>query len=991
MVRARRGRAALAGAAMACAALVLSGCAGGSALTTGLGDTTQPAESPTVLTSDLYAASVGADAQQQRVAELDALVRELRSATTSGWQVRQDDTYGYARDLSGGRFAGPGEPVDVAQGFLEAYGDVFGPDAAASVEFVAQPYAADGVAPLRLPQVYRGIPVDGGSLVVPVTRSGDGGEISLVRGTLLPVGDVDTTPTVTAAQAAATVTRAVGAVPAGPPELVVYAGPSEARLAWRAAVTVAGQADRQETGTGRNLGLDTGPAMVFVDAQTGAVLGSRPLGTDPALTATGSSGRTAAVRAATTPDLGKYDFTLPPRGRAVKVRGTLPDGRTVQVNAERLADGSLAMVDATGPKANRATKKGLIVLFDGSRLDGRTNAVGPVLRFPRGRQPSTDAVMAMWSARQVLDYYRTEFGRLSFDGRNSPLLVVLNFTQGDVCMDNAFFATVPGESRMMIGVPCPQPNGKPMVRTYADLYIVGHEVTHGVTHTNALDFAGANRVQQGAIDEGTSDYFGVLVQNRTLKQISTTGAHFACYELESEPFCAEMTNGQRGLRDINSGATFDDFAFTLVDPFGLATLIGDDGHVNSMVWTNALWKARVRLAGLDGGDLINSPRARAFDKAVNRATTLYLDSTSDLVDAAEAVQRAMTEVKGLGGTEQRLVLEQFQLSKLCRGCTVPAELGPYVAASSLVKTRPQVTGRGVVYTQFEGRLLSRTVLGVAGQPSSTALGPGDRMALRTGAHGDWVAETVVQIDARGNELDSAVLRNISTKESVTLSSSVDPTVGPAVSETAAVWSDWGPRGSSVRFRPLSLGTARTLDVGPPIAHLATDGTRVAIYLEDGTLALWDTATDRVRVLGQHGFARAGGIFVPSGGLAMSGDRIAVIDEPLGVGRVMVYDLAADKVTTLTEDASPFGIALDGDLVVWSEVTGLMPGLINQISKAGFVDTELRGYSFATGTYYEMADPRGQQGFPDLLDGTLAWQDTVGGSNDIYQMGIPDGS
>jgi hypothetical protein len=660
----------------------------------------------------------------------------------------------------------------------------------------------------------------------------------------------------------------------------------------------------------------------------------------------------------------------------------------VSVNAERLPDGSVVMVDATGPGANRRTKKGIIAVFDGSRLDGRTSDLGPVLRFRNGRVDNLDAVMAMWSARQVLDYYRTELGRASFDGRNSPLLAVINYTQGDPCQDNAFFATAPGQSRMMIGVPCPAPGGKPSVRTFADLYIVGHEVTHGVTHTNALDFAGPNRVQQGAIDEGTSDYFGVVIENRALGRVGTTGTYFACYQLSAPPFCAEQTGGQHGLRDINSGATFDDFAFTLVDPFGLATAIGDDGHLNSLVWTNALWKARQRLAALDGGDPNQSARARAFDRAVHRATTTYLGPDSDLVDAAEAVQRAVGEVPGLGAGEAAAVRDQFRASKLCRGCTLPSTLPSLVASSSRVKTRPQVVGDRVAYTQFDGSLQARTMLGAPGSTGQRAVGTGSALALRTGAAGDWVAETVVTFARNGAEQDSVVLRNVRSDTSATLSTSADPTVGPAVSAAGVAWADYSGGRGVVRYRALGGGKVSSLPLPQPIAHLATDGGLVAVQQEDGTLFVWDVRGGSRQNLPPVDWARAPGILVPGGGLAMSGRSVAVLDQPLGAGRVLVYDLDARTVTTVTERAAPFGLSMDDGLVVWSEVTGPLPGRVNQLGGGGFVDTELRAYSVTSGTGYEVVDPRGQQGFPDV-DGTLlTWQDTAGGGNDIVALTIP---
>ncbi len=980
------------------ALLLLSACASsgadGGGLEAGLGGDSGSAE---VLVSQQYAATVGVSAQSTRLEQLRFVVDALRRDSTGGWQARQDDTTGYANDLSGGRFVAPGAPDAVARTFISAYGSAFGPAPATDLPVPAAPYDDAGVAVLTVPQIHAGIPVDGGRLLLPVTRRTSGGEISMVRGQVLPTAGAATAPTVTPAAAVATAAKAAGSAPTGRPTLVIFQSSGIPRLSWSMSVPSFAGGLGPPAGAGRSIvasGSGDLPTLVFVDALTGAVIGTRPQASHQGVAvARGAAGLGAQPTAATGQDLGRYDFTLPPQGEIVRIKGTLVDGREVTVNAERQPDGSIAMVDATGEGANRTTKKGIVALFDGHAVTIDSTDLGPLLTFPAGTPVSADAVLAMWSARNVMDYYRTRMGRLSFDGANSPLVISLNRTADGVCLDNAFFSTAPHLSFMAVGVPCHDKDGKTLVRTYADPTTIGHEITHGVTHTNGGDFTHrGNTMQQTAVDEGTSDYFGVLAEDQALGQLSPDGDRYMCYQLESA-MCRVRPDGAHVFRPLDTGATYDDLAFTLTDPFGAP--FGDDGHNNGMVWTNTLWSARQRLVALDGGDALASARARAFDVAVHRGTSLYLADSTDLIGAAESVLRAAAESKDLDGQDLETIRDAFVTSKLCRACTYPAQIPPSVAVSSDVKVRPQVAGDHILYTDYTARSDAQTRVGAVRSGATSALEQGSSAwALRTAAAGDWAAETRVQVPAGGEELHTVVLRSLPTGRTQTLSRTCDPTVAPALSSTAVAWADETGRSSyAVRFMPLGGTTFSTLPVSERIAHLATDGTRVAVYLQDGTLEVWDTAAGTTRRLATLGAARddGGRIQVPSGGLAMEGSRVATMSRPLGRSKVLVFDLDAGTVTTLSDSAFPTGIAMDKGLVVWPEITGPLSGRINEFIGGEYPETSLYGYSFATKRFYEMENTRGQQGFPALSGGILAWQDTVLGGNDIFAMRVPEGT
>lgn len=969
------------------ALMLLSGCATDEPVVGEEVPTTQA-----VLASSSYAASVGAERQRARVEQVRSVVEELREATTGGWQARQDDVTGYAGELSGGRWSGPADPVAAVRSFLQDFGSAFG---LADVAQLALPdgveYDAAGVADVRVEQRHDGIGVEGSSLLVPVTRRGDTGEISLARGRVFDVQGVGTTPAVPAEQAAATVSTLAGSPVTEPPSLVVLPTVTPPRLAWRTAVSPAGDASTpagegaapQAAGPApgvhgqSGLAID-GPSRVFVDATTGALLDVQPLRAERTLPLLQAASGGEQVTGAS-----QHEYDLPPAGTPVRVPFTLPDGKPAEAVAEQQPDGSLVLVDATGEGADREGRIGLIVVTDGSGVSEGERGPGPVLRLEPGEQ-NLDALMGMWAARRVLDYYRQEHGRLSYDGRNGSLLIMTGYTGGEPCLDNAYFRIVEGYEMMLLGVSCEE-GGRPVYGSYADLWTVGHEVTHGVTNGN---LGGNGAVQLTAIDEGTSDYFGTIVQNLATGSPRTASDYYGCYGIKDTVACAELTKGQYGLRDVDTGAAYEDFVFTLNEPHGIARKLGDDGHWSSMVWTNALWKSRRALAQRDGGNEITSQKARAFDRAVHRATSTYLDVSSDLVSAGEAVLRAMGEVDGLDGQDRSTVVRQFGVSQICRGCTFPEQINRVVAASVKDKVRPQSTGHGVVYTQFDTRAVSRALLGQAGSTEAAALDDGDALVMHTAAEGDIVLSTIIRTEGE-SEVASVHLRDLRAgTASVLTPSSLGP-VAPATDGRRVAWLDRDGDEVSLRVRDAAGGEPRSVPISAVPAHLAISGERVAWQDETGAVLVHDLATGQTGTLARFGEPFIAGLYKPTGGLALDGDHLAVFPDGRG-GELVVFDLAAGTQSVVSEAAAPFGLALDDGLLVWAEDVGTLPGEVVKYAHLEFPDTELRGYSFATGTYYRLAGQRGQQGFPSLDGRLLSWQDAVVGSNDIFATSLPEG-
>ena len=953
--------------AAAAAALVLGACGTANPLT-GSG-TASTADSgggaigtsveqgtPQVEPSAAYASGVDDQTQQGRVAAMTTAVDALRAASTSGWQAVQSDDNGYAKELSGGRYVVDADAVAAAEDFMGRFGGAFGPPA--QFAFRVEPTSVDGVVTVVGDQVAGGVPVDQAQVAIAVRAVDGGSEVSSATGRVVDTTGVPTSATVPATTAVQTVATRFGVSAEPDPALLIASSSGPPALAWAVRAT---QGPTEAMAEGKVSGVLAFPALVFVDATSGEIVGARTTAKTLAQGRVMAAGNRWA------------SIDLPPEGTRIVIERTLPNGMTVSANAERLADGRIALIDATGPKANRSTRAGVIIAFDHSKATDR-NELGPLAVYASEAEVPDDAVLTMAGIRQSLDYYAKTFKRLSFDGKNSPVPVAINFTEDGKCWDNAYFSFAPGAQHMAIGVPC-EYDGKKLIRTFASPSTIGHELTHGVTNSNARFLEGRSDVTQTAIDEGTADYFGVLIAGNFSGKINSTGDTIECFQIESSPMCRQFPDGSVGMRSLNTGATIDDYANVLSDPFGFGTL-GDDGHDNSMVWTNALWQIRKAIAAQDGGDMLTSARARTFDEVVHRATTTYLTGTSDLVEAALAVQKAAADL-GMTGGERNLIADRFRMNGLCPGCaTAKAEFTP-TATSGRHEARPAVAGAKVVFIENSGWLASSAKASSPGRNDVVDVLPKSDLTLTVAARGDWVAQTLTTLDNR----TAVGLMNLQTGASETVATAIDDSVRPGVGSDLIAWTD---RQGTVYARALAGGQVASLRMNEPVAALASDGDRVAIQTDSGQLSVWSPSSGQTQALDPVGPGRSKGAYLSAGTIAMWGPRLAVFEKPQGVGGIVIYDLDKGTKTVLDTKAVGFlGLAMNEDLVMWSAVSGPLPGLINELAGGKWPDTALVGYSISADKGGTLANPRGQQGFPALSDELAAWQETINGGQDIF--------
>jgi Zn-dependent metalloprotease/subtilisin-like proprotein convertase family protein len=127
----------------------------------------------------------------------------------------------------------------------------------------------------------------------------------------------------------------------------------------------------------------------------------------------------------------------------------------------------------------------------------------PGILIVKGDETSEDDVVqaAHNNAKEVHRYYKTTFGRDSYDNRGAPIVSTVHFKQN---YNNAYWSSFHGQ---MVYGDGDGVNFSPLA--YA-LDIVGHEFTHAITSQTAR-FVYAE--QSGALDEFFADFFGVMISN----------------------------------------------------------------------------------------------------------------------------------------------------------------------------------------------------------------------------------------------------------------------------------------------------------------------------------------------------------------------------------------------------------------------------------------------------------------------------------------------
>ncbi len=906
--------------------------------------------------------AAGGSDVRARLTTLQKAIDELRNETGTGWTGRQDDVTGYLSELNGGSWAGT--PTAFMDGFGPA---LFGVDS--GVLRLAEPdtVTVPGILTTKATQVVNEVPVLDASLVF-VERDG---RVTGIRGRVFPGLTVVTDPRLPPAQAQLVAEQAsLGTAQAAPSLVVMPRGAGV--LAWLVPVATNGDPS-----------TPIAAANYFIDAVTGDILSVQQVsdGGRVALPWAASaakylrrvhlSGRDSPRRSGSQRGVSSARTSgtiAAPDPNSVEITGPNPIGGTLTGHGVQTGKG-VGLLDTTTPSWEQASGTGGISTYDATRVSSSSQLPGKLVVSPDTKIRDAEAMAAQALSRDVYDYYAA-MGRDSWDGEGGSMVSSVHYGPSDFC--NSFFTSSLAQPQMVYGNPCTTPQGQAEV-TEVEIDTAGHEITHGVTSTSAgLKYTG----QSGALNESFSDYFGNVIGNRVKGTDSVAIFEGGCTGYTEETyFCTRNPDGSLSLRYMLTGNDFDDYLRAL-DPGYRLKLLGfssqDQGgvHYNSAIWNNALWEIRVRLAKMDDKPGNDSPKAQAFDKVVYAALTTRLGPTAGFLDARAAVEQVIVD-SHLDPVVLRTAREVFDANKICAGCPDTGELaGDTVSASPSTQLHPVVSKDSVAWLDVSGDgdnfgFVASTKVGGA----TPSLGASSNVAEVA-----FGGDALVSLDLNGSINRYAVDGSTTVLGRVPFQATL--AAGLAGSDAGAAWVGNNdtvffadPEGQVTQAQVSGLGgdTITGLGTGAGVVGIGTDGGKVLVWQPGGQV----TKVGQVR----------GAVI----SVAAYGNNVVAVDDS---GREQLFSSDGQSFQ-ISGAASPFGVTMNDQYVVWAEETGaLKAGVAGGDSP--FPDTDLFLASLTTGKIYNLVPEGGQQGFPSLSGNRLVWQDAAFGGDDVLTATIPDG-
>ena len=299
-------------------------------------------------------------------------------------------------------------------------------------------------------------------------------------------------------------------------------------------------------------------------------------------------------------------------------------GRTVPLRVQNLGGGTYRFIDSS--RIFNGSPTGDIITCNAHGTPDNSCAAGNAITASgppvAGTASRVGGVDAHWGAGKVFQYYKA-LGRNSIDDHGMDIISAVNVSEADGSpMYNAFW----NGSQMSYGYP----NDGQVYPLSADLDVVGHELTHGVTQfTGGLVYIN----ESGAMNEAYSDYFGNAIDNG----VQGTGMSSSRSGYIGENLCIvpHPANWQCPLRNMNDGRTTADYTFYLTD--------FDSGgvHRNSTIYSGALWNIRQLFwNNAKGGHQVGAARADRiiYDALANYITPLdsFYDGRLATLEAARA-------------------------------------------------------------------------------------------------------------------------------------------------------------------------------------------------------------------------------------------------------------------------------------------------------------------------------------------------------------------
>jgi Zn-dependent metalloprotease len=339
---------------------------------------------------------------------------------------------------------------------------------------------------------------------------------------------------------------------------------------------------------------------------------------------------------------------VPPQILERIARNGTPEQRDWALSALAV-DATIRLTRATASTAapHRRRHLGPLQLAPGDQPNRSVHDAGGTERLP-GRLARAEGATATGDAAAdeaydglgaTFAFYLAAYDRHSVDDHGLPLVASVHYGRR---YDNAFWN---GE-QMVFG----DGDGELFGRFTRALEVIGHELTHGVTETEAaLGYSG----QPGALNESISDVFGVLVKQYSKGQTADEADWLVGADL--------LAPGVHGvaLRSMQApGTAYDDPVLGKDDqPATMAGYVhatGDNGavHTNSGIPNHAFYLAATAIggrawevAGRIWYDALRDPRLRPTARFAGFAATTVRVAKSSYDEAvAGAVRDAWNTV-----------------------------------------------------------------------------------------------------------------------------------------------------------------------------------------------------------------------------------------------------------------------------------------------------------------------------------------------------------
>ncbi|MFF3024293.1 M4 family metallopeptidase [Gottfriedia sp. NPDC057948] len=491
----------------------------------------------------------------------------------------------------------------VVKGYVNANKDKFKLGSKSAEEsFIVESSKKDtyGTA-LRLQQVYNGVPVWGSTQTAVV---GDNGTLNVFSGTVIPNLDtkkgLKSTKKVNANKSIKIAEADLGYTPVyekdPTAQLVVYTNGDNATYAYVVNLNF--------------LSPKPGNFNYFIEASTGKILNKyNSIDTMDSIHAASKSAGASVAK----PTVSGTNVTA-------TGKGVLGDTKTLNMTLSGstyyLQDNTRGNGIFTYNGANRTTLPGTLLSSTDTLLNSTSEAA---------------AVDAHYYAGKTYDYYKTVFGRNSFDGNGAALKSTVHYSRS---YNNAFW----NGSQMVYG------DGDGTTFTYLSggLDVVAHELTHAVTERSS------NLIYQnesGALNEAISDIFGTVIEFYNNNNPD--------YEIGEDIYTPGIAGDS--LRSMSDPTKYGD-----PDHYSKRyTGTSDNGgvHTNSSIINKAAYL--IAVGGTHYGVSVTGIGNDKLAKIFYRANTVYLTSSATFSQARAALVQSAADLYGAGSAEVTTVNNAF--------------------------------------------------------------------------------------------------------------------------------------------------------------------------------------------------------------------------------------------------------------------------------------------------------------------------------------------